>query len=160
MTDWCLSKISFMGPEEIISELVEKFKGQPNPEGRILYQLFGGYFLPKPDFVRHGDYDVSRQWAWDHWGCKYASSGATLAHREEGVASFMLGTDWNPPVKALCWLTALPEYQQVNVRVDYELQSDCCDGLELIDPDGYCVFSQGRMSMEADSFYDTADVLT
>lgn len=159
MTDWCLSKITFIGPEEELQALVENFDSKVSRCGTRLYQLFGEHFLPQPPFIQTSLSDRRRQWAYEHWGCKYGNHGATLESFDTNQVSFMLKTDWNPPTKALCWLTGLPEYQNINVRVEYEIQGDFCDPFEITEPTGYCVFSQGKLIMEAEHFYEQAEVL-
>lgn len=156
MTDWCLSQISFSGPEPVIADLVEKFRSKPN-EWELNDQLFGTVFFPQPDHIRKSYDDEWRQWAWDNWGCKYGNHPAKLERREPGLAVFMLKTDWNPPNIALCRLTALPEYQEVRVRVDYELQADFCDPLEFTEPYGYFIIFRGQFIDEFGSVYNRAE---
>ncbi len=143
MTDWCLSQIEFSGPVSVISQLTEGFKRTTNDAE---YQLFGQTFLPRPQEIETQSRSAAwYEWTKENWGCKYANGLAQSEVRQPGLVKYILKTDWNPPVVGLCKLTTMPEYSNITVRVDYEMQADFCDPFEFHQPDGYLVIRHGEV---------------
>jgi hypothetical protein len=121
MPNWCLNKLTIMGPEADVQAFKAKAVGHSpwdEPEGDPDVLNFHS-LVPVPEEVLKAGYEsAGYNWEKENWGCKWGPSDPEILDEREGHVEYEFYTAWSPPEQFL--QTVAVQYPKLQFVLEYE----------------------------------------
>ena len=148
MPNWCTNRLTIVGPDDKIDELLGKAKG-PDQHGNEEIFTFQS-FVPMPNIVFRGNLSLEDEqkypgeknwlgWCRKYWGTKWDCGEVTIEDGTEGGKVIYFNTAWSPPTPVMSKIAELfPELSIVHEFAD--------EGWNFV---GEHLFEDGKLVLES-----------